>query len=451
MISMRLSEAASQLEGKLSGKDVQFTGCSIDSRSIKAGNLFIALRGEKFDGHDFVKAARDNGACAALVERDDDGDTLPLLIIKDAKLAMARLAGHWREGFTIPLIAVTGSNGKTTVKEMLGSILGLNASVLVTSGNLNNDIGVPLTLFGLGGEHRYAVIEMGANHPGEIAGLTRLARPSVAVITQCAPAHLQGFGSVDGVARAKAEIYSGLVSGGTAVINADDNYAGFWRGLTTRYKQISFGMKNTADVTASDVRFDTETGKTGFSINTPAGAVVVSISLAGSHNVMNSLAAAACCVAVGVSLKDIKQGLERITGVHGRMEMLHTRAGARIFDDTYNANPVSLQAGLEVLARYPGRLWLVLGDMGELGDYSADLHRQAGEAAREQGIERIYALGQYSRYAVQGFGNGARHFGSMEDLVRSVKSDLSGDVTLLVKGSRFMGMETVVKSLLEET
>jgi len=451
MISMRLSEAASHLNGKLSGMDMQFTGCSIDSRSLQEGNLFIAIRGARVDGHDYVKSAKVSGACAAMVEQDDDRDVLPLLIIKDSKQAMARLAGYWRNSFNIPLLAVTGSNGKTTVKEMLSSILGLNSTVLSNKGNLNNDIGVPLTLFGLGSEHQYAVIEMGANHPGEISWLTKLARPTVALITQCAPAHLQGFGSVDGVAKAKAEIYSGLIDNGTAVINADDEYAEFWRGAAARYNQLSFGMKNKADISARDVHFNIETGMTGFSLHTPAGFESVNMSLAGRHNVLNSLAAAACCIAIGLPLDDIKRGLENMSAVHGRMQMLYTKAGARIFDDTYNANPASLNAGLGVLSSYPGKRWLILGDMGELGDYSEDLHRHAGEAAREHGIERIYALGDFSRYTVEGFGSGARHFHEVDKLLESVKSDLVPDVTLLVKGSRFMAMDRVVRSLMEET
>lgn len=449
MISMNLSEAASRLGVKLYDADVRFTGCSIDSRTVQQGNLFIAIQGERFDGHRFVRSAMDNGASAALVEKDDAEQSLPLLIVHDSKQAMARLAGSWRSDFDIPLLAVTGSNGKTTVKEMINSILGLTASVLATRGNLNNDIGVPLTLFGLGKEHQYAVIEMGANHPGEIAWLSRLAKPTVALITQCAPAHLEGFGSMDGVARAKAEIYSGLVADGTAVVNADDAYAGFWRDIASAYKQLSFGITNKADIYATDVFFDSATGNTRFSLNTPAGTGAINLPLAGKHNVMNALAATACCTAVRIPFKDIRAGLESMPHVHGRMHMVTTSTGTRVFDDTYNANPASLHAGLQVLSAYPGKRWLVLGDMGELGESSTDLHRQAGEIAREQGIERLYALGELSKYAVEAFGRGAKHFDQIEDLLMSLKPELSADITVLVKGSRFMAMDRIVKSLME--
>jgi UDP-N-acetylmuramoyl-tripeptide--D-alanyl-D-alanine ligase len=449
MISMSLSEAANRLGIKHRNADVRFAGCSIDSRTVQSGNLFIAIRGERFDGHGFVRSAVENGACAVMTESPDADDTTPLLVVKNSRTAMAALAASWRSDFQIPLIAVTGSNGKTTVKEMISSILGLNTSVLATRGNLNNDIGVPLTLFGLGKQHQFGVIEMGANHPGEIAGLSRLVRPDVAVITQCAPAHLEGFGSIEGVATAKSEIYSGLVPEGCAVVNADDEFADYWRGVASAYRQLSFGIAHPADITANDMVFNPESGKTGFTLTTPAGAVSIMLPLAGRHNVLNALAAVACCTALGLPIDDMKQGLERMTHVHGRMQMKVADSGARVFDDTYNANPASLRAGLQVLTSYPGKHWLILGDMGELGEFSEDLHRQAGEMAREQGVERVYALGRLSRYAVDGFGQGATHFTRMEDLLTSLKPELGADITLLVKGSRFMAMDKVVTAIME--
>jgi UDP-N-acetylmuramoyl-tripeptide--D-alanyl-D-alanine ligase len=452
MISMNLSEAASRSGARLIGADVSFAGCSIDSRTVQKGNLFIALRGEKFDGHSFIGAAVDNGACAALVEDKDYGISIPLLVAQDARQAMINLAGSWRNNFDIPVLAVTGSNGKTTVKEMLRSVLGRKAQVLSTQGNLNNDIGVPLTLFGLDAAHEFAVIEMGANHAGEIAMLSKLARPDVAVITQCAPAHLEGFGSIDGVARAKAEIYSGLAPHGTAVINADDDYAGFWRDVASRYRQISFGITNQADVRARDIRIDAESGRTEFTLETPAGSGVVKSSLPGNHNVMNALAAAACCLAVEVAFDDIKQGLENTPTVQGRLQLKTTATGIRVLDDTYNANLVSLTAGIRTLMSCPGKHWLVFGDMGELGEYTADMHRQAGETARQQGVDRLYALGIASKHAVEVFGQGARHYDRIEDLLddlqRDIRKDIK-DINLLVKGSRFMAMDRVVKSLME--
>ena len=448
MISMNLSEAAKLLGVGLVDADALFTGCSIDSRTVQKGNLFIAIRGEKFDGHSFVKLAQNHGACAALVENAYSEKSLPLLSVNDSRKAMARLAGSWRSDFAIPLIAVTGSNGKTTVKEMLSSILSVKASVLATRGNLNNEIGVPLTLFGLDKAHKYAVIEMGANHPGEIAFLSKLAKPTVALITQCAPAHLEGFGSIEGVARAKGEIYSGLGPDGMAIVNTDDAYADFWCKLASAYNQIGFGFSKKADISASDVIFDTDTGKTRFKLNTPAGSGVINLPLAGKHNVMNALAAAACCYAINIPLSDIQVGLEKMPHVHGRMQLVTTREGARVFDDTYNANPTSLKAGLQVLGTYPGKRWLVLGDMGELGEASIELHRQAGEMAREQSIEKLYALGNLSKYAVEQFGLGAMHFDQIEDLLTALKTDISADTTVLVKGSRFMAMDRVIKSLM---
>ena len=449
MISMRLSEAAFGIEGVLSGLDTFFTGCSIDSRSIRSGELFIALRGKRYDGHSFIQSAREAGASAALVEQNNRNDDLPFVVVKNSKVAMARLAGRWRDTFSIPVLAVTGSNGKTTVKEMITSILNISAPVLSTAGNLNNEIGVPLTLFDLGNEHHYAVIEMGASHPGEIAFLSRLARPTVALITQCAPAHLQGFGSIKGVAHAKAEIYSGLTKTGIAIVNADDQFADIYKDFAKQNPQISFGIKEQADVTARNIIFDPENSTTNFMLYTPMGSVSISVSLVGRHNVMNSLAAAAACIAINVPLEKIKAGLEKMLIIEGRMQLKYTKNGIRIFDDTYNANLGSLSAGLEVLSRYPGRKWLVLGDMAELGASEKELHRQAGETIRSYGIERLYTLGELTRFSAEGFGSGAMHFDHLDKLVSSLKDDLPADTALLIKGSRSMEMEKIVCKLTE--
>jgi len=447
---MRLSEAAATLDGSFSGTDIQFSGCSTDSRTILEGNLFIALHGANFDGHTFISAARAKGASAAMVEKVEDENIIPLIVIGDSAHAMGRLAKFWRDEFDIPLMAITGSNGKTTVKEMVNSILGLNATVLSTKGNLNNHIGVPLTLFNLGREHKYAVIEMGANHPGEIAWLSQLAKPTIALITQCAPAHLEGFGTEDGVASAKAEIYTGLCDNGIAIVNADDKYANFWKESADVYDQISFGLKNKADITASNITFNTDSGRTSFLIHFPEQTISTSIPLSGEHNVRNSLAATACCMAAGVPILDIKTGLKNMKSITGRMQLIKTKKGTRIFDDTYNANPGSLHAGLEVLSKYKGKLWLILGDMGELGDLSIEHHRYAGESARLFGIERLYGLGELSKFAVEGFGSGAQHFGSSDELISIVKSGMNNEVTVLVKGSRAMAMEKIVQSLVED-
>jgi UDP-N-acetylmuramoyl-tripeptide--D-alanyl-D-alanine ligase len=443
---MQLLEAAAVIGGRLEGTDRAFTGCSTDSRTIGTGELFIALRGERHDGHSFIAAAAARGASAALVERASANAPLPVLRVENTRSAMGRLAAAWRSRFRIPLIAVTGSNGKTTVKEMLAAILSRVAPVLATRGNLNNEIGVPLSLYRLGAEHRFVVLEMGANHPGEIRRLTDMARPDVAVITQCAPAHLEGFGSIEGVARAKAEIYEGLAADGTAIINADDAYSGLWSSVCAGRRQISFGLSEPAEIHAAEIAPLPGNGYR-FLLHTLRGAVAVNLPLPGRHNVANALAAAACCEAVQVPLADIAAGLESVQPVKGRLERKPGLRSSTILDDTYNANPHSLRAALEVLAGLPGRHWLVLGDMGELGESSPTLHRDAGELARESGVQRLFAVGSLCRQAVTGFGAGAQHHADVQDLAAAVKADLAADVIVLVKGSRAMQMERVVNAL----
>lgn len=445
MIAMQLSEAAQSINATLHGRDGGFTGCSTDSRTLPPGALFFALRGDQFDGHRFIAEAFRRGASGAVVERDIAEAGLPLLAVPDTRHALGLLAGAWRQRFQIPIVAVTGSNGKTTVKEMLAAIFSPLAPTLVTPGNLNNDIGVPLTLFGLGNEHRFGVVEMGANHAGEIAALTCMVRPEVAVITQCAPAHLEGFGSIEGVARAKAEIYAGLGADGTAVINADDAYAGSWRSACAGRRQLSFGLQPGADVTATQV----EVGANGmnFVLTHREQERSIRLQLFGRHNVANALAATACAVALNIPLPRIAAGLESMRAVKGRLQLKAGRHAARVLDDTYNANPASLGAALGVLETFPGRRWLVLGDMGELGPTGPELHARAGASARAAGVERLFALGALSRFAAQAFGAGAGHFVSSEDLVAELSPGLAADVTVLVKGSRAMSMERVVAAI----
>ncbi|MDZ7735343.1 MAG: UDP-N-acetylmuramoyl-tripeptide--D-alanyl-D-alanine ligase [Gammaproteobacteria bacterium] len=357
------------------------------------------------------------------------------VVVPDTRPAMGTLASHWRHRFQCPLIAITGSNGKTTVKEMLRAILGGHGRVLCTSGNLNNDIGVPLTLYELDAEHDYAVIEMGANHPGEIDYLTRVARPDIALITQCAPAHLEGFGSVEGVARAKGEIFDGLGKDGCAVINADDAFADLWRRQNSDRRRLSFGLAADADVRATDIAANHDGGQS-FHLITPLGDTDVSLPLPGRHNVMNALAAAAAVTALEFSPETIATGLAGLQPVTGRLIRVPGRGGSVLIDDSYNANPGSLAAALEVLTAEPGRPWLVLGDMGELGSTAAALHSSAGEQARALGVERLYGIGELSRHAVTAFGAGARHFDSMADLIDRLKDDAGEGVVVLVKGSR---------------
>jgi len=445
MIAMQLSEAAQSMRATLQGRDGGFSGCSTDSRTLPPGALFFALRGEQFDGHRFIAEAVHHGASGAVVEREVAGAGLPLLAVKDTRQALGQLAGAWRQRFQVPMVAVTGSNGKTTVKEMLAAIFSPLAPTLITPGNFNNDVGVPLTLFGLGNEHRFGVIEMGANHAGEIAALTVLVRPQVAVITQCAPAHLEGFGSVEGVARAKSEIYAGLEAGGTAVINADDDYAEFWRSACAGRQQLSFGLRPGADVTATSV--EVAGNGMSFLLGCRGQQRRILLQLYGRHNVVNALAATACAFALNIPLERIAAGLESMRAVKGRLQLKAGRHAARVLDDTYNANPASLGAALGVLESFPGRRWLVLGDMGELGPTAQELHARAGASARAAGVERLFALGPLSRFAVQAFGAGAGHFASSTDLVTELGPALAADVTVLVKGSRAMAMERVVAAI----
>ena len=445
MIHMTLAAAARTIGARHAGQDPQFRGCSTDSRTTNREELFIAIKGEHFDGHDFVENARQRGACAALLERNI-ATSIPQLVVENTRQAMGKLAQHWRKTFAVPVIAVTGSNGKTTVKEMLISILSLQAPVLATKGNQNNDIGVPLTLFGFGNEHRYAVIEMGANHPGEILWLSRITQPTVAVITQCAPAHLEGFGTIESVARAKAEIYSGLDENGIAIINADDSFADLWRTGTGKLRQISFGLNPGADVTAHAIATSSG-GGTDFVLHAPAGEIGISLKLPGLHNIMNALAAVACATALDIRLEVVREGLQNIKPIKGRLERKAGYNCSTVIDDTYNANPVSLAAALNVVKPIAGRRWLVLGDMGELGAAAEELHAEAGKIAKQSGIEKLFATGPLSRAAVKTFGHGAQHFSDVSGLIEQVRAEITPDVTILVKGSRAMQMERVVRGL----
>jgi len=454
MISMSLSKAAAAIDLNYKGEEIIFTGCSIDSRATQAGNLFIAINGENFDGHDYVSKAEENGAVSSIIEKDIN-HTKPTLKVSDTRKAMGLLAGKWREELSIPVVAITGSNGKTTVKEMVSSILSEISEVHATSGNLNNDIGVPLTLFGLDKKHDYAVIEIGANHPGEIEWLSAIARPNIAVITQCAPSHLEGFGSVEGVAKAKAEIYSGLQTSGTAIINADDSFADFWKDTCQNKNQLTFGMKSKdAIVRAEKIEFIPEHATVNFNLVFGKDEVGISLPLSGDHNVMNALAAAACCLSLDISLETIKGGLEKMVPVKGRLQIKKGKRNVRIIDDTYNANPRSLSAAIDVLSAYNGSRYLVLGDMGELGDLAIQHHVEAGEIAKAANIDGLFSIGELSLNAMQSYGKGASHFESfdgLEDaLERTLADVMNEETTILVKGSRYMKMEQIVNALMEE-
>lgn len=446
---MMLSQAAQVLSGRVVGKDVRFMAVTSDSRKLAQGDLFIALRGEKFDGAEFVNQAAQSGAVAALVNADNYSDQpfdCPLLLVEDTRFALGKLAAHWRKQFDIPLVAITGSNGKTTVKEMLASILRLAAgaedALLATQGNFNNDIGMPLTLLRLNERHRFAVIEMGMNHFGEIDYLTRIAAPNVALINNASSAHLQGLGSVGAVAQAKGEIFSGLRDYGTAIINSDDAFAPLWRTLAGANQLLEFGLNLQADVTGTWQPHD---NGLQLDVHSPLGNFVANLQVPGQHNACNALAATAAAIALNVSLETIAAGLENFGGVAGRLQRSVGKHGETIIDDTYNANPASLRAAISVLANASGKRILVLGDMGELGDDAATFHAEMGVEARRAGIEKLFALGDLSLKAVREFGSDARHFTSIEDLQNELSKELDANTTVLVKGSRFMKMERVVQ------
>jgi len=442
---MRLSEAAAAIQGQVLGQDVVFTGVSTDSRSLQAGDLFVALRGEKFDGHAYAQECLDKGAAAVMLDEKASTDVSPALQVADTRLGLGQLAAHWRSKFNIPFAAITGSNGKTTVKEMLASILrvaaGDGVSVLSTQGNLNNDIGLPLTLLRLRQEHQFAVVEMGMNHEGEISYLTRLARPSVALINNATLAHLGGLGSVEAIARAKGEIFEGLAEGGIAVINADDAFADFWRKLAAPRKLMTFGLDNKADVSAS---YKLNPDHSELTLQTPQGAIEIVLPIAGRHNVSNALAAAAVALAMQISLSVIAQGVQAYGGVKGRLQHKPGFNGALVIDDTYNANPASMKAAIDVLAARTGSRLLVLGDMGELGDDAQSFHAEIGSYARQAGMDGLYTLGDLSREMNTAFGAQARHFETPEELAADLKRRMNQSTTVLVKGSRFMRMERVV-------
>lgn len=450
---MRLSEAAVLAAGQLRGKDVALSGVSTDTRRLGAGALFVALQGPNFDGHDFVAAASAGGAAAAMVSRSVDA-ALPTIEVDDTRLALGRLAAGWRARYRLPVVAVTGSNGKTTVKEMIAAILGRRGAVLVTEGNLNNDIGVPLTLLRLREEHRYAVIELGANHPGEIDYVARLTRPSVGVVTNAGRAHLEGFGSLEGVARAKGELFQALGQDGVAVLNADDRFAPLWSALIGARRTVRFGTVPAAEVSVVAGSEHTEFGDevtTRFTLRIPEGELPVRLQLCGRHNVINACAAAAAALAVGADGEDIQQGLAGLQPVQGRLQLKVAAPGQRILDDTYNANPASLRAALQVLAAAPGKKILVLGDMGELGGGTEEMHGEMGEAARVAGVEHLFAVGPLTRFTAARYGAGARHFPDQAALIAALQAMLAEGAppaTVLVKGSRRMRMERVVAALL---
>jgi UDP-N-acetylmuramoyl-tripeptide--D-alanyl-D-alanine ligase len=444
---MQLSEAAIALNAKLIGADVAFDSVGSDSRNIKAGQLFVAIKGENFDGNIFAAEAINKGAAAVMVS-DVATTASPALVVHDTRLALGELAKYWRSKFSAPVIGVTGSNGKTTTKEMLTAILAAATGdinkVHATYGNLNNDIGLPLTLLKIKAQHQYVVAEMGMNHMGEIDYLTHIAKPNVAVINNANTAHIGELGSRENIARAKGEIFAGLQDGGIAVINADNDFADYWQTLNVGRKVVTFGLQQQADVAAS---YQQQAGVSQVKLTTPNGQVSFELKVEGVHNISNALAASATAYALGISNADIAAGLQNFGGVYGRLERKAAANGAVLIDDTYNANPDSMKAAIDVLAKQVGEKLLVLGDMGELGADAKGMHAEIGAYARAAGLAKLYCLGDLSKEMVSAFGAGAQHFESPEAVAAAVLPQLNNNSTILVKGSRFMRMERVVSLL----
>jgi UDP-N-acetylmuramoyl-tripeptide--D-alanyl-D-alanine ligase len=435
--------------GALQGPNVRFGPVMTDSRTLEPESLYVALRGERFDGHQFVPDAQSKGAAGALVARAASVE-LPQVVVADVLAALTAFASAWRSQFDGTVVGITGSNGKTTVKEMTGAILGRAGSCLVTRGNLNNHIGVPLTLCRLEPAHRFAVVEMGANHQGEIAHLASIAKPDVGLVINAGPAHLEGFGGIDGVAKGKGEMFAVLGARQTAVINADDRFAAYWHGVARAAgRVVTFGMRERSDFSAVNVHASTADSGPAleFELVCPLGRRHVPLALAGEHNVMNALAAAAAAYAAGANLDAIVDGLAGMRAVAGRLEFKALEAGGRLIDDSYNANPASVRAGLRALAALPGEHWLVLGEMRELGEESARLHADIGEFARDCGVKRLFAVGDEARHAVETFGAGATWFAVVEHLIEALRGEVRSGVTVLVKGSRSNRLERVAIAL----
>lgn len=449
-MKLPLSEIAQATQGRLLGNDIRVAGVSIDTRTLVPGNLYIAIKGSHFDGHDFIAAAEQSGAAALLVAEKVASD-LPQIMVNDTHLALARLAGYWRQQLPVKIAGVTGSNGKTTVKEMIAAILSTQGNTLFTQGNLNNDIGVPLTLLKLDARHRYAVIEMGANHPGEIAYTSRLAQADVSIINNVGAAHIEGFGDLNGVAKTKGEIIENLGPQGVAVLNRDDAFYDFWLKLADTRHSVSFGFNASADVRAENIAtiIENQAFVTRFSLKTADAELAIQLNLAGEHNVKNALAAAAVALQLGVSLADIQRGLQQVKPVTGRVQPLIGRKGNIVIDDTYNANPASLSAALDVLGIANNPAWLVLGAFGELGIDSPAIHRQMGERIKASPAQRLFATGELARHSVEAFGSGGQFFDTQDQLIAALNQAITGTETILVKGSRAQKMENVVAALVD--
>lgn len=446
---MKLSQIAHILNAKFKGKDRDFESISTDTRTIQPESLFIALQGPHFDAHNFIDAAAKRGAMGAIVNRWIE-TPLPQICVHDTHAALIQLGSHQRDQMKeIIVIAVTGSCGKTTTRALLASVFRQQRNVLASERSFNNNIGLPLTLMRLRAKHDYAVVELGANHLGEIAQLAQIAKPNIAIITNAGPAHLEGFCSIEGVAKAKSEIYQRLPPNGIAIVNNDDRFRDFWREIIGVRRTITFACNNQADVTAKNISVNPE-GQPRFRLILPNVEVDVQLSLLGKHNVMNALAAAAAAYAQRLPIMTIKAGLEAASAVSGRLTSLKGYRGATIIDDSYNANPLSVSAAIDVLDTCGSRSILVLGDMRELGEGGDQLHRKMGEQTLQSGIHKLFCYGSLTRHTVEAFGNNAYHFDDQKKLLRALKNNLDENTVVLVKGSLYMNMGKIVKGLTEE-
>jgi len=449
MTALSLSQAAVNYGGTLLYPDCHFSSVCTDTRSLASGDLFVALRGDNFDAHQFLESAALK-ACGMVVETPDKRLAIPQWVVPNTVQALGQLGALARNTFTGPLIAITGSGGKTTVKEMLAVILRCKGEVLATAGNLNNHIGVPQTLLRLQPKHQFAVIEMGASAGGEIDYLCSIARPTIAVVTNVMPAHVAGFGSLAGVARAKGEIYSGLDKCGTAILNLDEPWYAQWRRGAHGTHSQSFSVENSAaDFYASDVQFNTA-ACARFTLHSPLGEIEIQLAIPGAHNISNALAAAACAVAAGADLVSVAAGLAEMAAPPGRMENKSGICGSRVIDDSYNANPGSVKAAIDALVAMPGRHLLVLGDMAELGPSEKSMHREIGAYARNAGIDGLFTTGVLSAESASAFGEGSEHFADKAALTAALSEQLNSAAVVLVKGSRSAAMEDVVADIIEE-
>ena len=445
---MKLSQIARIFNATFKGKDRDFKSISADTRTIQPGSVFVALRGPHFDAHDFIETAAKQGAVGAIVSHLITA-SLPQICVKDAHAALIQLGNYQRNQMkNVTIVTVTGSCGKTTTRVLLTSVFQQQGNVLASEKNFNNNIGVPLTLLRLHAEHDYAVVELGANHPGEIAELTQIVKPNIAIITNAGPAHLEGFRSIEGVAKAKGEIYQGLSPNGVAVVNNDDYFADFWKEIIGVRRTITFACNNLADIIAKDISVNAK-GQPYFRLIFPNGEADIQLSLLGKHNVMNALAAAAAAYTQNFPIITIKAGLEAACTASGRLASHKGYRGATVIDDSYNANPLSVSAAIDSLVTCSSHSILVLGDMLELSSDRNQLHYAVGKQALRSGIHELFCYGSLTHYTAEAFGSNAYHFDNQEKLLTALKNNLDENTTVLIKGSCSMNMEKIVKGVIK--